>query len=154
MLFIIDLQYITIRKVKSGCALNPKLRPQSRESEPIFRESVALSPNTRFSASAIFAYGHLYCSRPGIPRHFSGTFANKFASAIYTAHAPAFPGTSPAPLQINLHCSRLLRYLACGHLYCCASAIANKFALLSASAYICCRKLKYLSGQGGIPYRR
>ena len=143
MLFVIDLQYTTIRKVKSGCALNPKLRPQSRESEPIFRESWALSPNTRFSASALFGL------RPFIlltPRH--------SPAAIYTAHAPAFPGTSPAPLQINLHCSRLLRYLACGHLYCCASAIANKFALLSASAYICCRKLKYLSGQGGIPYRR
>ena len=47
MLFIADLQYITIRKVKSGCALNPKLRPQSQESEPNSHESVALSPMIR-----------------------------------------------------------------------------------------------------------
>ena len=42
ILFVVDLQYITTRKVKSGCALHPKLRPQSRESEPNSHESVAL----------------------------------------------------------------------------------------------------------------
>ena len=46
MLFIVDLQCITTRKVKSGCALNPKLRSQSRESEPNSHESVALSRAT------------------------------------------------------------------------------------------------------------
>ena len=36
----------------------------------------------------------------------------------------------------GMHCSRLLRNLDFVHIYCCASAIANKLALLSASAYI------------------
>ena len=44
ILFIVDLQCITTRKVKSGCALNPKFCPQFRESEPNSHESVALSP--------------------------------------------------------------------------------------------------------------
>ena len=46
MLFVVDLQYIAARKVKSGCALNPKLCPQSRESEPNFHEFMALSRAT------------------------------------------------------------------------------------------------------------
>ena len=40
--------------------------------------------------------------------------------------------------QVHFHYSRLLRiFVAARHIYCSASAIANKLALLSASAYIC-----------------
>ena len=39
---------------------------------------------------------------------------------------------------IYLHCSRLLRNLAFSHIYLCASAIASKLALLSASSQFGC----------------
>ena len=53
ILFIVDLQCITTRKVKSGCALNPKFCPQFRESEQNSHESVALSPGN-ITHNAIF----------------------------------------------------------------------------------------------------
>ena len=73
MLFIVDLQCITTRKVKSGCALNPKLRSQSRESEPNSHESVALS-------RATFQYNAHICHSICLIRPESEPYPNKFAA--------------------------------------------------------------------------
>ena len=106
---------------------------------------------------AIWPCGHIYCCASAI----ASKLALRSASAQF-GHAATYT-VAPRQLQVNLHCARLLRNLAlrphillrlgnckqvcialgfcaiwpCGHIYCCASAIASKLALRSASAYIC-----------------
>jgi len=63
MLFVIDLQYITTRKVKSGCALNPKLRPQFRESEPNTGKSVALPRQFANKFALLSASAYICCRK-------------------------------------------------------------------------------------------
>ena len=67
----------------------------------------------------------------------------RYVEAVGSAHfGYAAYTVEPRQLQVNLHCSRLLRNLDSVHIYWGASAIASKLALLSASAYICHVRLR------------
>ena len=73
-----------------------------------------------YSFFTVFTAKACPAGMPGAPHCFVRAISKKSAEQFAEQLAEGQKGADTK--QINLFCSRLLRNLACGHLYCCASA--------------------------------